>query len=295
MTPMSAKKGTIVRAWEGGIRLAFRLGEVVPHLTAHAAANLWFRVPTVSSGGVDPPGGMTFQTTSQRCVVRGISWGDGPVVYLVHGWGSDHRQLSGLVEPLVNQGCRVVAFDRPSHGQSDPGPSGPGRSHGVELGRALDAVAAVHGPARAVIAHSLGAVATMLTLRFGSLTTERLVFLAPMHDVRTHLDQLGDALGLGRRTRRRLDMLLEARVGLAVDEFTLSAMGSYAGPTPLLVVHDRADRRTAYESSVTLVRGWPNTQLLSTDGLGHRRLTGDPGVLTAVTRFVVGACGRTSS
>ncbi len=39
-----------------------------------------------------------------------------------------------------------MAFDAPSHGRSDPGPSGAGKGHAVEFGRALDAVAAEFGP-----------------------------------------------------------------------------------------------------------------------------------------------------
>lgn len=110
--------------------------------------------------------------------------------------------MAPLVAPILRSGCRVVAFDGPGHGCSDPGALGPGRSHAAEFGKALDSVAAVHGPARAVVAHSLGAMATMLTLRFGWTSVERLVFLAPMAELRSHLDQFGQQLRLSNRARR---------------------------------------------------------------------------------------------
>ena len=96
-------------------------------------------------------------------------WGSGPVAYLVHGWGGNGSQLAAFVRPLLAEGFRVVLFDAPAHGDSEPGPAGPGRTHGVEFGKALDAVFAKFGPAEAVIAHSLGAISTYLTLRFGWL------------------------------------------------------------------------------------------------------------------------------
>src|SRR4029077_17584048 len=98
-------------------------------------------------------------------------------------------------DPLVAAGDRVVMFDAPAHGDSDPGPAGPGRSHGVGFGKALDAVVARERPAGAVIAHSLGAISTYLTLRFGWLSTRRLVLLAPMVAAAPFFAQFQRALG----------------------------------------------------------------------------------------------------
>ena len=86
-----------------------------------------------------------------------------------------------------------------------PARPGHGRTHGVEFGKALDAVFARFGPAHAVIAHSLGTISTYLALRFGWLCTERLVLLAPMVEAVSLFDQFQRALGFGRRTRRAFD------------------------------------------------------------------------------------------
>ena len=93
-----------------------------------------------------PEGGEPFEVESLGAAVRGHVWGAGPVVYLVHGWGGRGSQLASFVEPLLAGGFRVVMFDAPAHGDSDPGPAGPGRTHGVEFGKALDAVFARYGP-----------------------------------------------------------------------------------------------------------------------------------------------------
>src|SRR4029078_6760274 len=94
--------------------------------------------------------------------VAAWSWGSGPIVYLVHGWGGRAEQLGAFVGPLVARGFRVIAVDGPGHGES----SGR-RSSGVEIGRALADVAAQCGPARGVIAHSLGAAAVTFAIREG--------------------------------------------------------------------------------------------------------------------------------
>jgi pimeloyl-ACP methyl ester carboxylesterase len=290
----SALKFRMMHAGAAALRIANGVGEVVaPGLTARAAAQQWFQIPDTparrhENGQSGPGGGSAFETLSLGHVIRGSSWGDGPVVYLVHGWAGSAQQMVGLVEPLLMRKYRVVVFDAPSHGRSDPGPSGPGRSHGVEFAHALGAVSAVFGPAHGVITHSLGAMAAMLALRFGSLSAEKLVFLAPMTGLQSQLDTFADALNLGKRTRRRIAVRIHDQVGFPVEEFDVVRMASYARDAPLLVAHDTTDRYTPYADSVRLVEDWPGTaDLLTTSGLGHNRLLRDPGVIAAVVGFVV--------
>jgi pimeloyl-ACP methyl ester carboxylesterase len=55
---------------------------------------------------------------------------------------------------------------------------------------------------------------------------------------------------------------------------------------PLLVVHDRDDRRLPWAESVALVDMWPGARLTTTAGLGHSRVLGDPAVHEAIVGFV---------
>jgi pimeloyl-ACP methyl ester carboxylesterase len=169
----------------------------------------------------------------------------------------------------------------------------------VELGRSLDAVAARFGPARAVVAHSMGALAALLALRDGWVGAERLVLVAPVPGVPHLVERLRADLGLGARTVRRLEARARRRTGHAVSELDLVRLGGdleraadprlgpAAGPgrPDLLVVHDLGDREVAHEASAALVRSWPGARLLSTVGLGHRRILADRAVAGAVARF----------
>jgi pimeloyl-ACP methyl ester carboxylesterase len=205
----------------------------------------------------------------------------------VHGWGGLGAQLGAFVRPLQDSGFRVVTFDAPAHGASDPGPSGPGRTHGLEFGRALDAVAARFGPAHTVIAHSLGALPALLAQLHGWLSTDQLVFLAPMRDLATHFDRFAEQVGIGPRVRRELTVATQRWVGYPVDAIDVLGLSRQLAPVPLLVVHDRRDRETSHADSVRLVENWAGpARLISTDGLGHRRLLVDPGVIREVVGFV---------
>lgn len=273
------------RAGTQALRIVARAADpVLSGPSARLAARWWCTVPPPPIPVPRVTGGSDFAVTVRGCTVRGTSWGSGPVVYLVHGWAGTADQLTGLVEPLTAAGLRVVTFDAPSHGRSDPGPSGPGRGHGVEFGQALAAVAERFGAAHTVVAHSLGAISTLHTLTHGGLVADRLVLLAPLPNVRDSLEQFARHLGLGPRAGRRLIDLVTGN-GITIDELDLRRLLPDA-PVPLLVVHDRDDRRTPWASSARLVAQVSSATLITTQGLGHTRLLRDPGVMAAVASFV---------
>lgn len=288
MAASSMQKSTTVRLQTAAVRAA---GVVAPGPTARWLRDRWFRAPARMPAHELPGGGTPFTVTSQGTVVRGTAWGEGPVVYLVHGWGGRGSQLASFVAPLVAAGHRVVMFDGPSHGDSDTGRVGRGRTHGIELARALDEVFCRFGPAQAVVAHSLGTLATYFALRFGWLGTERLVLLAPVVSSTTLFDRLQAELGFGPRFRRRFDRSVAELVGVPMEEFDARVQAAQVQSVPTLVVHDRGDRQAPYDLSVLLAHALPDAELVATEGLGHQRLLADPGVVARVVEFVAGGSG----
>jgi pimeloyl-ACP methyl ester carboxylesterase len=253
---------------------------------AQQVVDLWFTLPPGPKPVALPEGGEEFTAAWADGEVRGQVWGTGPVVYLVHGWGGRGDQFAALVEPLVRAGYRPVLFDGPSHGASTPGRFGPTSTTGVELGRALDAVSARFGPAEAVVAHSMGALVTLLTMNVGWLGAKGLVFVAPMSGYTATMDAFQQLLGFGSRTRRRVDKLTWARVGLAPDEFELPTLWGDLTPKPaLLVVHDQTDPQTSYDDSKAFAET-VGADFLGTTGLGHNRVLRDPRAIERIIGFL---------
>jgi pimeloyl-ACP methyl ester carboxylesterase len=281
----AVKKSTIVRTIRGVFRA---LEPIAPRLGARLATRMWFRLPAPLPAGPLPEGGTPFEVSWEHHVVRGHVWGDGPVVYLVHGWGGRGDQFSAFVPALVRAGHRVVMFDGPSHGTSDPG-EWRRSTHGVELAKALDAVAARFGPAHTVLAHSMGAVVTMLAVRHGWLGSERLALVAPMSSYADAVAPFRAWAGLGPRTSRHFDDRVWRRVGVAPEDFDLRRLLEDSEAVPTLLVHDRRDRQTSHVRTAALAGALPDARLVTTSGLGHNRILRDPSVVAEVVGFVTGA------
>src|SRR5690606_7504846 len=115
--------------------------------------------------------------------VAARSYGSGPPVFLVHGWGGSSAQMNGFVDELVRRGYEAITIDLPAHGES----AGK-RTEVVECSEALLAAARRFGDPVGVIAHSFGAAATTLAVQRG-LKVGALVFVAPLPSLEHGLHQ----------------------------------------------------------------------------------------------------------
>jgi pimeloyl-ACP methyl ester carboxylesterase len=208
-------------------------------------------------------------------------WGQGPAVLLVHGWNGHSAQLQAFVAPLVAAGRRVVAFDQPAHGRS----SGSYATL-IDMAGAVRAVADAYGPFDAIIAHSLGATASALALSWG-LPASRLVLIAPPGNVPYFARAFAHELGLSEARSEGMLVELAKRIG----ELGALELGKLRlGPdTAALVLHDRSDREVPFEHGAELAAAWPGTRFVALDGLGHRKLLSDEGVVQLATSFAAEA------
>ncbi len=277
-----------VRAGFGGLE------RCAPDVAARIVEHLWFRLPaaptTERRARRQPPGGhpLAINKDGVRVVGRIFGPDDAPTAVLVHGWGGWWQQLGAHVHPLLDAGYRVVAYDAPSHGDSPVGRHGSRSTTVLEIADAYAAVLWQQGPADLVLAHSLGAMAAVWAYERGS-GAGAYAFLAPMATVNSAVDGFHQVLGMGRRTRHSLVQRVESRIGHQFVEFDVEAMGRRLGTAdaapPLLCIHDLGDPETPAQGSVAITTAWPGSDLLLTQGLGHRRLLWDDCVVRQVAEF----------
>ena len=290
---VAMQKSTAVRSRKvpGRIRLLrpalTMLSVLAPALGARLAERLFLAPPRYP----EPEHEATALSSARSTVVdagtpiTAWTWGHGPAVLLVHGWGGRGAQLARFVPALVANGYSAVTFDAPAHGRS------PARESSlIAFVAAIQAVSRVLGPVRGVIAHSIGAAAAACAFRDG-LRAEAAVFLSPPADLTLHADIMLETLGFGRRARELMQERIERRLG--VPWSTLDVI-SFAPQMrmPLLVIHDRDDAEVPWQEGAGIAQAWPGATLSTTSGLGHRRLVRERAVVSEAVAFVATELGR---
>ncbi len=194
--------------------------------------------------------------------------------------------MQPIVEPLVSAGYEAIIFDAPAHGDSGPSELGARRTTLFEFAHTLDALATEVGDFAGIIAHSGGSTAAAWALTSAKWSVKALVMIAPMASPIAYKKIFHDALGLNDDVLRRFNEYTERRFGFEWEDFEVPAMAARTRTPPLLVVHDKDDVETAWQEGASIADAWPRSDLLTTSGLGHRRVLRDPAVIEAVTAFV---------
>jgi pimeloyl-ACP methyl ester carboxylesterase len=278
MTPRSLariEKSTTGRLLASGVRA---LDAVAPEFAQRLAFD-WFGTPRRHS---DKPFilGHRFAVVGDGPELAVWDWGDGRTVLLVHGWNGNAAQLSGFVTPLVRAGYYVAAPDLPAHGSSAGS-----RTNVRDMADALLRLGRRVGPVHAVIAHSLGAAATVIALAEG-LGAERAVLIAPPSNLRRYAREFARIVGLSARSADGLLERLDAALG-GRETFDLVRLAA-TQKASMLVLHDPDDREVPIADAQALADAWPGARLSALAGAGHTRALRDPEVISRAVGFVAG-------
>jgi pimeloyl-ACP methyl ester carboxylesterase len=284
----TSNKSTIVLLWESfrkqGVGLASTL---FPAVVARVCERWFFTpqrfsVPEREQWVLEQGEQLFVEVQGHRLAVWRWSIAErpyAPAVILLHGWSGRAGQLTPFVQPLLDAGFAVWAFDGPGHGAS----SGT-QSSGVALALALLALSDQWGRPAGVIAHSIGGWAAAHAILLGADLPEAVLISAPDNPA-AYLHQVSNALNLGAQASSQVMSLAEARLGMRYEQVALSHRLDRLS-LPALIIHDRQDREIPLESGEKIARHWSGAQTFWTDGLGHRRILRDPQVIRSVVEFL---------
>jgi pimeloyl-ACP methyl ester carboxylesterase len=130
----------------------------------------------------------------------------------------------------------------------------------------------------AVLAHSAGAVATVYALARLGLTARRLIFVAPGPDLDDYAQLFRRILGFTPEVLTLLRRNIEAGYDVCWQDFQPSRLAPSMS-VPLTVFHDRDDKEVSLTEARRLVESWAGAELVTTRGLGHRRILDNPWVV----------------
>ena len=209
-----------------------------------------------------------------------------PRVMLVHGWESRAARLAIWVEPLLEAGFEVVAFDAPAHGASDGR-----RANPRAFVDSMHAVIAQSGPVSACLGHSLGGLASLMAIGGGrllgrpNLEVERMIILAGANSGADAMGMFCDVLGLGGAFKPLLLAAAAEAAGRPIPDFDGHRLFADR-PIPTLWFHDPEDDEVPFSGAEKLAQACPHVTLKSTEGVGHHRIVRAPGMIREGTEFL---------
>lgn len=256
------------------------LGAVHPRLARPALLRLWLTPwvhPTARRTIDDLPVDLVpWSLETAEGTLHGYAGGVGPTAVMVHGWAGRAADLRHIAADLIASGWRVVAPDLPAHGATA------GRTTDVlAMSRALAGVLGHERPA-ALVAHSFGFPVTTMAIEEGADVPATIVALAPGRRMRHALDGFVRRARLPQRLARELRLAIEDRWGEQIWQ-ELDVDDALPGlPPGGVVIHDRDDDDVAHTDGCQIAAAWPGATLVTTEGLGHRRILRDAGVRAVV-------------
>lgn len=208
------------------------------------------------------------------------SWGEGPTVLLVHGWGGRASQMAPMAQHLAQHGMRAVAFDIAGHGESgDP------LARWAFFIRDIGTMSKRLGRVLGHVGHSAGATSMMAARNLHGLGPSKYACIcAPSHP---H----PPIRGLAQRLNPRPAVLDLYRASLA-SQFQstwseLEAGAAFKGAgSDLLLCYDHKDRFVDHSDGDKIQNWCPGSRLLKTSNHGHTRILAAPDVIQSVTEFL---------
>lgn len=195
------------------------------------------------------------------------TWGDsGPTVLLMHGWGGSRAQMTGFIDPLLNAGYRVVAYDQPAHGESD------GKTTNVlEIAPTMELVMKQEGKFDFIIAHSFGTLITSYALvNLNFPPPSKLVYFGAFNRLMDSLPRFQAQAKLPDQIIDGLREMIHEKFGKDVLEAITTETLVQSIHIPALIFHDRSDEVTPVEDSRAIANAWTEAQYIETNHLGHR-------------------------
>ena len=200
-------------------------------------------------------------------------------VLLVHGWSGRGTQLFKIADELLKAGYSTISFDAPAHGKS------PGKDTiMVDFIATILEIEKQFGPFEAAIGHSLGGMSVLNAIKKG-LKVNHAVVIGSGDIVEDIIDDFVAKLGLKSAVSTLLRLHFEKKYGEKMNSYS-AFLAAKETAIPVLVIHDNNDPEVPVKAGIHIHEHLKNGELLLTDGLGHRKILGNPKVIEKTVQFI---------
>lgn len=209
------------------------------------------------------------------------SWGEGAVIIFSHGWSGRGTQCWKIMNELVRQGFKVVAFDAPAHGRSD------GRkSNLLEFGEAIIYLLEKYKDVYALIGHSLGGVACLYSLT-KEYKVEKLITISTPALASDIVDEFVNQINASKRLIKQLYLYVLNKFNVSLNDLSAAKLAESIPHIPVLLIHDKNDHEVKIKNLYTLKEKIEYASTFITEGLSHTRVLRNDAVIQRIVDFLI--------
>ncbi len=200
-------------------------------------------------------------------------------VLLVHGWSGRGTQLVKIADALLEQGFMVYSFDAPAHGKSKGN-----FSIMPEFIASILELEKKYGPFEFAIGHSLGGMSILNAIK-QNLAVKKAVTIGSGDVIQDIIDDFVKKLQLKTEYGLYLKQYFENKFGGTMDDYSAHKAAQMV-QIPVLVIHDLNDGDVSVNGAYHIENHLKHSEILITEGLGHRKILGDPSVIKTILKFI---------
>lgn len=200
-------------------------------------------------------------------------------ILLVHGWSGRGTQLVKIADELLKMGYMTISFDAPAHGKSEGN-----SSIMTEFIASILEIEKQYGSFEFAIGHSLGGMSVLNAIK-QNLQVKKAVIIGSGDVIQDIIDDFISKLQLRPEFGIRLRDYFEARFSGKMDDYSAYKAASEI-KIPVLVIHDKGDDDVSVKAAYSIQKHLKHTEIMITEGLGHRKILGDEEVIKRISDFI---------
>lgn len=200
-------------------------------------------------------------------------------VLLVHGWSGRGTQLVKIADELLLMGYQVISFDAPAHGKSQ------GKTTLMpEFIASILELEKQFGPFEFAIGHSLGGMSILNAIK-RNLKVKKAVIIGSGDIIQDIMDDFVNQIQLKPNIAPLLKDYFEKKYGENMESFS-SHLAAQEVKIPILIFHDKNDEDVDVKAAYNINKHLLNSELVITEGLGHRKILGNDKVINKIKEFL---------
>jgi pimeloyl-ACP methyl ester carboxylesterase len=209
------------------------------------------------------------------------SFGSGPLVICMHGWGGLGAHMIPLAKKIAEKGFLVVVFDVTGHGYSTSM-----RVAFRDFSRDLKALTdQLDREVYALVGHSAGALCMMASRELEGISAKKYVCISAPIRPYPPLIVMRKKLHTPEKMIEKYSTYLAQQFEHPWEKIPEKAFSPEEN-SDLIILHDTTDKFVAHDDADTIHRIWPRSTVIKTSGNTHRNIIWSSEVMDRVASFI---------